>query len=337
MIYVMIVCLIIIGILGFKLFQKQKIDKHELETYRIEVEAAKQKMLELNEAVREESAQYSRYAVKTSQEVMQLDRYKRELAQAREEYDRLVGQKMDEINQLMEREKSQRYEELDSQFETQQNLYNEKLKNFVNDCITKENNLEAALTDKYNQVQERIALLEKTAQDAEIKYTGLLAPLQLYEKEQQAKIYYTIQLPEEFREDIDYLLTVVSMKVQHPDIISKLVWTTYIKPYLDELCKRVDIRDEAGIYKITNVNSGKSYIGKSTNVKKRIQDHMKSVVGLSTIADQAVHHAILKEGFWNWTFEVITYCDKERLGELEKYYIDFFKTQEFGYNKREGG
>ena len=41
MIYVMIVCLVIIGILGFKLFQKQKIDKHELETYRIEVEAAK--------------------------------------------------------------------------------------------------------------------------------------------------------------------------------------------------------------------------------------------------------------------------------------------------------
>jgi len=39
-----------------------------------------------------------------------------------------------------------------------------------------------------------------------------------------------------------------------------------------------------------------------------------------------VHHAILKEGFWNWTIEIITYCEKEKLNELEKYYISFFKT-----------
>ena len=45
----------------------------------------------------------------------------------------------------------------------------------------------------------------------------------------------------------------------------------------------------------------------------------------------------LKEGFWNWLIEIITYCDKDKLNELEKYYIEFFKCQEFGYNKTGGG
>ena len=92
-----------------------------------------------------------------------------------------------------------------------------------------------------------------------------------------------------------------------------------------------------GIYKLTNLDSGKAYIGKSTNVKKRITDHFKAAIGINNIAWQAVHDEILKTGFWNWSIEVIIYCDQKDLNDLEKYYIEFFKTQEFGYNKTQGG
>ena len=155
--------------------------------------------------------------------------------------------------------------------------------------------------------------------------------------EKQERLFYTIQLPEEFQEDIEYLLTTVSDKVKHPDIISKLVWAEYVKPNLDNTFKRIEIKTEPGIYKLTSLANGMAYIGKSTDVKKRIADHFKSSIGIKSIADQAVHHAILKEGFWNWTIEILTYCEKERLNELEKYYIEFFKSQEFGYNKNSGG
>jgi len=114
--------------------------------------------------------------------------------------------------------------------------------------------------------------------------------------------------------------------VQHPDIISKLVWTEYVKPNIEDTFKRIEIKAEPGIYKLTSLANGKCYIGKSTNVKTRIADHFKSAVGIKSIADQAVHHAILKEGFWNWQIEIITYCDKDKLSELEKYYIEFFKA-----------
>lgn len=183
---------------------------------------------------------------------------------------------------------------------------------------------------KANQITEDTKFLQE-------RYAGLLEPLKQYEKDQQQRLFYTIQVPEEYRQDIDFLLNTVSQKVQHPDVINKLVWTEYVRPYITDTFKRVGVQDAPGIYKLTNIESGKAYIGKSTNVKGRITDHFKSSVGCSTIADQAVHHAILQTGFWNWTIEVITYCEKDKLSELEKYYIEFFKTQEFGYNKREGG
>ena len=155
--------------------------------------------------------------------------------------------------------------------------------------------------------------------------------------ERQQRLFYTIQVPDEYKDDIDFLLTTVSQKVQHPDIVNKLVWNEYVKPYIDDTFRRVGIEDKPGIYKITNLDNGKAYIGKSTNIKKRLADHFKSSIGISSIADQAVHHEILRTGFWNWTLEPIIYCDKDKLNEMEKYYINFFDTVNNGYNKNNGG
>ena len=184
---------------------------------------------------------------------------------------------------------------------------------------------------------ERIVNLEKETWNEQQKLNAVLEPLKQYEKDKQEKLYYTIQTPEEYREDINFLLTNVSPKIQHPDILNKLIWNEYIKPYITDTFTRIDIKEVPGIYKLTNLDSGKAYIGKSTNVKKRITDHFKAAIGINNIAWQAVHDEILKTGFWNWSIEVIIYCDQKDLNDLEKYYIEFFKTQEFGYNKTQGG
>ena len=212
-------------------------------------------------------------------------------------------------------------------------MLQEKIKN-VKDEI---NALQIAAEEEKNQMQADTQMYQQEVDYWEKRWESLLEPIKAYEKTKQERLFYTIQLPDEYHEDIEFLLTAVAAKVQHPDIISKLVWQEYVKPYLEETFKRIEIKPEPGIYKLTSLVNNKCYIGKSTDVKKRIADHFKSTVGIKSIADQAVHHAILKEGFWNWTIEVITYCDKDQLSELEKYYIGFFKAQEFGYNKTGGG
>ena len=174
-------------------------------------------------------------------------------------------------------------------------------------------------------------------QNKQTDYDNLIAPFKLLEKEQQEKQFYCIQIPELEREDIHFLLTTVSPQVRNKDIIPKLVWSEYIQKPTQDLMKRVGIEDAPGIYKITNIHTNKCYIGKSTKVRQRLIDHIKGAVGISTIADQRIHHAMLDEGLWNWTFEKICDCEKDELNEKEKYYISFFKSQEWGYNVMSGG
>jgi len=310
---ILIIC---IGILVYQLKQKQILDLSE--QLKVEKEVA---------------------GLKKQKETLidDFNFYEKKIEESQENYRRLASRQSAELDILYEAGKKRRMEELENEMLTQEEKSRQLLQHKIdgyNAEVEKERKHAEEVKEEINQ--NLLEALQEASFQHE-KFESLLAPLQQYEKEKQEKLFYTIQIPEEYHNDIDYLLTTVAQRVKHSDIISKLVWAEYIKPNIDETFKRVGVEDKPGIYKLTNIDSGKSYIGKSTNVKKRIQDHFKSSVGITSIADQAVHHAMLETGLWNWSIEVIKYCDKEQLNELEKYYIEFFKAQEFGYNKTGGG
>ena len=312
MIYAIFGCLIIIGFLAYKLYQKQRIDKSELEKYNSDLLNTKAEKKILDEQL--------------SYERQKLNECRQDIETALDTYKDIAETRLKEINTQIEEQRQKRQEDLNKVIEAKQ-------KDVDNEILR----LDEILKNTKAETEYEAAQYWYKAHLEKQKYEGLLEPIKQYEKEKQERLFYTIQLPEEYQVDIEYLLTTVAAKVQHPDIISKLVWTEYVKPNLDNTFKRIEIKTEPGIYKLTSLENGMAYIGKSTDVKKRIADHFKSSIGIKSIADQAVHHAILKEGFWNWTIEIITYADKEQLNELEKYYIEFFKTQEYGYNKNSGG
>ena len=244
---------------------------------------------------------------------------------------------MKEVDNIIEDTTKRRMEQLKELCEEAKSKYDLQLKEYEEKRLKQTEEIKESCIEAEQKYFDECTKIKADTEHMRQQYESLLEPIKQYLKEKQEKYFYTIQLPEEFRDDIEFLLTTVAAKVQHPDIISKLVWAEYVKPNLDNTFKRIEIKPDAGIYKLTSLETGMSYIGKSTNVKNRIADHFKSSIGIKSIADQAVHHAILKEGFWNWAIEIITYADKDKLNELEKYYIDFFKTQEFGYNKNSGG
>ena len=313
----------IIIILSILLLHKKQIDYSIEKEYKNKIEEQKKELSDILEQCR-----YQTFLTETAEK-----KYNSII----KEYKEATAKNQQELNDFFENQKAARQKELDQTYNAEKTKY----ELLVTDAIKKSEEQINALNKAEQVAREEIDNETQRYKDNlawwQQHYESILEPIKLYEKEQQEKLFYTIQLPDEYKEDIEFLLTTVAAKVEHPDIISKLVWAEYVKPYLDDTFKRVGVEDKSGIYKITNINSGKAYIGKSTNVKKRLADHFKSSVGIKSIADQAVHHAILKEGFWNWAIEVITYCDKEQLNEMEKYYIDFFKTQEFGFNKNSGG
>lgn len=330
MIYALIGCFIIIAFLGFKLFQKQKLDTQERDKLKNDI-------YDLRNLIQSAENDLKLIKEKHEYEEYKLEECKKDLQAALDVYQEITDNKLKEIDDSMEEQRQKRQEELEQALIDKQAYYNKLLEDTINQCNLQDETIKEASETKWREAMEQIEQYNKSIAEAKNRFESIERTLRQYDAEQQARLFYTIQLPEEFQEDIEFLLTTVASKVQHPDIISKLVWQEYVKPNLENTFKRIEIKTEPGIYKLTSLLNGKCYIGKSTNVKNRITDHFKSVVGITSIADQAVHHAIRKEGFWNWTIEIITYCEKEQLSDLEKYYIEFFKGQEFGYNKNGGG
>ena len=87
------------------------------------------------------------------------------------------------------------------------------------------------------------------------------------------------------------------------------------------------------IYKITNLVNGKCYVGKTKHESViRWRDHINGYHPSSLI-----HKAIEKYGVENFSFEIIEKCSKDELNEREKYWIEYFESNSFGYNATGGG
>lgn len=90
------------------------------------------------------------------------------------------------------------------------------------------------------------------------------------------------------------------------------------------------------IYKITNIKTGKVYIGKTTrSLNDRLQGHINS-------ADRGdnfkLSRAIRKYGKENFIIEPIGFAEiRDELNEKEVYYINEYKSLETGYNMTIGG
>lgn len=184
--------------------------------------------------------------------------------------------------------------------------------------------------------QVAINKINEQVDDCQKLYASLISSYQIANEESDARRHVQISLTT--REDIDFMLNYVSSRLKNPTIISKLIWSEYFqKPTNDMLDFVLPSRDCAGIYKITNDETKEAYIGRSVSVRKRLTDHIKSALGIDTIADQHVHQVMREKGIWNFTFELIEECPREKLNEREKYYIEFFHTDQYGYNQKAGG
>lgn len=86
-----------------------------------------------------------------------------------------------------------------------------------------------------------------------------------------------------------------------------------------------------GIYKITNNILNKSYIGKSIHIEQRWKEHKNNK------GNKDLYEDFLKFGLINFSFEILEECEKDKLNEKEKYYIDYYDTYENGYNQNSGG
>lgn len=93
-----------------------------------------------------------------------------------------------------------------------------------------------------------------------------------------------------------------------------------------------------GIYKITNKKDGRCYIGQSTDIGNRWTEHFKAAIGGTlTFQTNKFYQAMATEGPESFTYEILEMCDRDKLNERERYWIEFYNSKELGYNTTIGG
>jgi len=211
-----------------------------------------------------------------------------------------------------------------------ENEFKEKKENELKKFDEVVNFLQVQKEQINNEVNELKSELEefrlrRAAINEEIKRAKLI-------EEQQD--FYRIQINPNDLTDIE-ILRDTARRLQHPEIINKIIWSGYYQKPLAELRKRVGI-ESSGVYKITRIKTGEVYVGQAVNVSTRWAEHVKTALGVGTLASSQLHRTMAADGCENFTFEVLEETPKEKLRERESYYIDFYDSKNYGLNSVRG-
>ena len=214
---------------------------------------------------------------------------------------------------------------LESQYKEQEEEYNEHIDSLVESYT----NLQLELMTKADAARKELDQIEAT-RAAAIK-------AQLKEKEIKEQLaFYCLTIKQNDLNDIK-VLDSIKPRLNNPRILSMLIWQTYYQKPMTALCNNiVGTNVKCGIYKITNQLDNMCYIGQSVDISTRWKDHAKCGLGIDTPQNNKLYQAMIKDGLWNFSFEILEECPRDQLNEKEKYYIQLYQSKEYGYNTTAG-
>jgi group I intron endonuclease len=84
-----------------------------------------------------------------------------------------------------------------------------------------------------------------------------------------------------------------------------------------------DNKNKSGIYKWTNNNNAKQYIGSAVDLYNRFSFYFscKAMENSLKKSQSYIYNALLKYGHSNFEFTILEYCEPEQCLEREDYYI----------------
>lgn len=187
----------------------------------------------------------------------------------------------------------------------------------------------ARLKDEQTEAAAALNTLKETRKAA---YEAILKEKEIKEN----KDNYRLLPSSQDLQDI-YALEHIKKSLHKPRILSMLIWQTYFQPIAKKQFPIIlQDKTKMGIYKITNIKTDESYIGQSVDIYKRWSDHCKAGLGIDTPVGNKLYKAMLEQGLENFTFELLCECSKEQLDEKERYFIELYQADLYGYNGTKG-
>lgn len=268
-----------------------------------------------------------------------LDLQNQTLKNKEKEIEQNIKIKIQELNDISK--------SIENNFETKENL---SRKAFENYCDLLDNHYK----EKEKEYQEHLSLLgtsyekyqlnliqktDKLKQELESIKATRTAAIQAQIKEQEIKEQREFYMLCPNTKDIDDIRRLEKIKpdLHNPRVLSMLIWSTFFQKPMTSLCNNVlGTATVTGIYKITNQENDMCYIGQAVDVATRWKNHAKCGLGIDTPAGNKLYKAMQEEGIWNFSWELLEACSREKLNEKEKFYIDLYQSKDFGYNTTKG-
>ena len=204
-------------------------------------------------------------------------------------------------------------------YQNQQNQIQDDFKTFEEEILLKKKKIQEELKE---EEQKQFEIIEQHKRDEEVK---------------KDRDFYRIVISDNDKSDIKKLKSIAE-ELHNPSVLYKLIYKTYYeRPFNEMIGRIVKGCGEIGIYKITNLENGKIYIGQTKqSFKERLRTHVKRGVRAEPGTSNKLYNAMWEEGVENFTFEILSECSAADLNKKEKDFIEFYHADTWGYNSNKG-
>ena len=283
------------------------------------------KIVQLNTDTINRNKEISNLNITLRNEINKLENTKSFLEEQNDFIERIVNKKKNSMTALANESFMNYCETLDAQYQAKEKEYDNLVETLKTVYDNKRDQLERECVEVKAELlklrNSKAATMEALLREQEIK---------------EKKNFYCLTPTLAEITDIQ-TLEEVKKKLFNPRVLSMLIWTTFFQKDMTALCNRVVGTDKkCGIYKITNQLDDMCYVGQSVDIANRWKDHAKHGLGIDAPASNKLYNAMQKWGIWNFSWELLEECPREQLNEKERYYIDLYQSESFGYNSTKG-
>ena len=202
-----------------------------------------------------------------------------------------------------------------------ENAYSENVLSFQNEY-----------DETMQELIKEFQTLSNGVQEMKLTHAAAVEAAKRAEEMKSESDFYRMQLSSVDQQEIQALRS-IEPYLRNSEPLNKIIWKCYYeKPATDMIGRVVGSNATTGIYKITEIESSKCYVGQAVNIADRWKQHIKRGVGAETPTRNKLYPAMNAIGPENFTFEVIEVCERSRLDEREDFWQDYFKAKEFGYS-----
>lgn len=298
-------------------------------------------------------AQYKSWFEKEKENIdKQLEEKRAELQNQEKQIDTIIQKEKELIQEKLDKFKNLEYNKINIEIQDFKNIKEQEILEQINNLSSQKqqeiNDLFLKSHLEYKEEKEKLRLDLLHQKEENLEYINnllenkqtLISEIEDYEQKRKAineavlrekeiqekEDFYKIKISESDLDDI-LILKDIEKKIHNREAINKLIYEIFIKRPSQEMIKRVVQKDKVcGIYKITYIKTGESYIGRSKDIRNRWKQHILSSLNIGSIAHTTFHNFLSEKGLQNFTFEILEEVAPEKLSEREKYWIAFYET-----------